>query len=146
MVYDSKRLGIRMFVAMFSQDWSSINSLLLKSRALRLQSLQKLTELHEFLDFMSGSDDNFLSCMPANRIAEKWSRRRPDDVSDSAPVWDDIVTNRFLRFLFEICRNLLNKVGNYHDNYHGKTFGVRCWWIQWASFFYNSITIVQTED
>ena len=79
---------------MFLQDWSSINSLLSGSRAHRLQSLQKLQELHEFVDFMSASDVNFLSSAPANRLTEKWSRRRPDDVSDSSAVWDDIVTNR----------------------------------------------------
>ena len=66
------------------------------SRALKLQSLQKLTELQEFIEFMTSNDLNFDSFEPANRVAEKWASRCPDVITDSAQIWDDIVTNRYV--------------------------------------------------
>ena len=38
-----------------SQDWSNLDQLLVKSRAARLQGLQSLTEMQEYLSLMASS-------------------------------------------------------------------------------------------
>lgn len=40
---------------MCTQDWSDMDKLLVNSRASRLKSLQALTEMHEYIKFMSDS-------------------------------------------------------------------------------------------
>lgn len=49
---DCKKLCVGVFTAFF-QDWSNLDELLVKSRSTRLQDLQLLTEIQEFINFMT---------------------------------------------------------------------------------------------
>lgn len=84
----------------------------MKSRSTRLQDLQLLTEIHEFIRFMNspgmlaamcGSHSeyyvelcsaNFESVNPVHRLLSKWGSRFPHPKLDPLSVWDDIVTTR----------------------------------------------------
>ena len=41
------------YLYVFLQDWSNLDVLLVKSRSARLQNLQLLTEIQEFIQFMN---------------------------------------------------------------------------------------------
>eukprot|EP00058_Branchiostoma_floridae_P019566 XP_002605056.1 hypothetical protein BRAFLDRAFT_85202 [Branchiostoma floridae] len=79
----------------FLQEWSGMDRLMASSRAAKLQGLQKLTEMQEFLELIS-NDRNFETPWQVNRLLEKWSSRYPDDRMDPISVWDDIIANRCL--------------------------------------------------
>ncbi|XP_078691376.1 DNA-dependent protein kinase catalytic subunit-like isoform X2 [Branchiostoma floridae x Branchiostoma belcheri] len=79
----------------FLQEWSGMDRLMTSSRAAKLQSLQKLTEMQEFLELVS-NDRNFETPWPVTRLLEKWSSRYPDNRMDPISVWDDIIANRCL--------------------------------------------------
>lgn len=63
------------------------------SRFAKLQSLQKMTEMQEFLEFIA-KEENFLSARPVVSLMDKWCSRLPDPRLHSIGVWDDVVTNR----------------------------------------------------
>ncbi|XP_019852740.1 PREDICTED: DNA-dependent protein kinase catalytic subunit [Amphimedon queenslandica] len=60
-----------------------------------VQSLQRLTEMNEFITFMK-SNDNFSSPGPVNNLLRKWRKRFPDPKLDPVPIWDDIITTRWM--------------------------------------------------
>ena len=100
--------------------WSNIDKLLVKSRATRLQGLQTLAEMQEYLDLMAKSSKvksshtcmhtciihsniiiiayvssaNFESTKAVDRLLNKWRSRFPHPKLDPINVWDDIVTSR----------------------------------------------------
>ena len=95
------------------QDWSNLDVLLVKSRSTRLQDLQLLTEIQEFIQFMihpgkiyysapvsalshiaHAFPANFESVNPVYCLLSKWESRFPHPKLDPLSVWDDIVTSR----------------------------------------------------
>ncbi|XP_053414339.1 DNA-dependent protein kinase catalytic subunit [Nycticebus coucang] len=81
--------GIRAFM----QNYSSIDALLHRSRLTKLQSVQALTEIQEFISFIS-KEGNLSSQAPLKRLLKTWMNRYPDAKMDPINIWDDIVTNR----------------------------------------------------
>ncbi|XP_069123844.1 DNA-dependent protein kinase catalytic subunit-like [Argopecten irradians] len=112
--YDRARHYTSMAIQRFQQEWSSTDTLMMSSRVNKLQQLQPLVELQEFLDFIS-HESNFGSPGPANRLLERWERRSPDMILDSVRVWDDIVTNRNL-YLDHIATRLTSREQNSEDS------------------------------
>lgn len=80
-------------MAMFMQNYSSIDALLHKSRLTKLQSLQTLTEIQEFLDFITNKH-NLTSEKPLRKLIRTWTGRYPESKMDPMSIWDDIITNR----------------------------------------------------
>ena len=73
-----------------------------------VQSLQRLTEMNEFIDFITNSSKtlltvqiisstlgNFKSREPLEDLLKKWQKRVLHTKLDPIPHWDDIITNRF---------------------------------------------------
>ncbi|XP_062919332.1 DNA-dependent protein kinase catalytic subunit isoform X2 [Mobula hypostoma] len=77
----------------FMQNYSSIDALLHKSRLTKLQSLQALTELQDFLQFIT-EGYNLTSEKPLRKLIRTWTGRYPEPKMDPMSVWDDIITNR----------------------------------------------------
>ncbi|XP_015750340.1 PREDICTED: DNA-dependent protein kinase catalytic subunit-like [Acropora digitifera] len=65
------------------------------SRSAKLQPLQKMAEMQEFLEFIA-QEENFSSTNAAESMFNKWSYRFPDPRLHPIVVWDDIVTNRIV--------------------------------------------------
>ncbi|XP_071815133.1 DNA-dependent protein kinase catalytic subunit-like [Apostichopus japonicus] len=81
----------------FLEEWSSMNPLMTKTRSSKLQGVQRLMEIHQFVDFMNKSDvTQSEGCRKSRRMLERWSSCLPDPKKDSVTIWDDIVTNRCL--------------------------------------------------
>ncbi|XP_008051625.2 DNA-dependent protein kinase catalytic subunit [Carlito syrichta] len=80
-------------IQMFMQNYSSIDVLLHRSRLTKLQSLQALTEIQEFISFIS-KQGNLSSQVPLKRLLKTWTNRYPDAKMDPMNIWDDIITNR----------------------------------------------------
>ncbi|KAL5017908.1 hypothetical protein ScPMuIL_003630 [Solemya velum] len=91
--YDRARYYATMAFERFKQDWSSTDTLMSASRTYRLQTLQPLIEMQEFLDFVS-QESNFRSKDAARRLVSQWEGRSPHAVLDPVGIWDDILTNR----------------------------------------------------
>ncbi|XP_073924597.1 DNA-dependent protein kinase catalytic subunit isoform X2 [Castor canadensis] len=81
--------GIRIFL----QNYSSIDVLLQRSRLTKLQSIQALTEIQEFISFIS-KEGNLSSQVPLRRLLKTWTNRYPDAKMDPMNIWDDIITSR----------------------------------------------------
>ncbi|XP_027045855.1 DNA-dependent protein kinase catalytic subunit-like [Pocillopora damicornis] len=79
----------------FLSDWAGLDSNLRKSCSIKLQSLQKITEMQEFLEFFV-EEENFSSAMPVLSLLNKWSSRLPHPRLHPIGVWEDVVTNRVL--------------------------------------------------
>ncbi|XP_077979786.1 DNA-dependent protein kinase catalytic subunit-like [Glandiceps talaboti] len=77
----------------FLEDWSGTDTLLASIRSSKLQSLQKLAEMQEFLSFITKERD-FDDQRLVTELIDKWSKRLPDVKKDSIKIWDDVVTNR----------------------------------------------------
>ncbi|KAL1788740.1 DNA-dependent protein kinase catalytic subunit isoform X1 [Sigmodon hispidus] len=80
-------------IQIFMQNYSSIDVLLYRSRLSKLQSVQTLAEIEEFLNFISKHGD-LSSLGPLRRLLKTWTSRYPDAVTDPMHIWDDIITNR----------------------------------------------------
>ncbi|XP_010628625.1 DNA-dependent protein kinase catalytic subunit [Fukomys damarensis] len=81
--------GIQIFI----QNYSSIDVLLHRSRLIKLQSVQALTEIQEFISFIS-KQGNLSSQVSLKRLLKTWTNRYPDAKMDPMNIWDDIITNR----------------------------------------------------
>ncbi|XP_013395650.1 DNA-dependent protein kinase catalytic subunit-like, partial [Lingula anatina] len=88
----------------FLQDWGSIDTLMTTTRIGKLQILQKLTEMQEFLDFVS-NEDTFQDSQAALSLVTRWQTRSPDPIVEPCNIWDDIVTNRCL-YVDQLCHKL----------------------------------------
>lgn len=72
-----------------------MNPLMTQTRSSKLQGVQRLMEIHQFVDFMNKSDvTQSEGCRKSRQMLERWSSCLPDPKKDSVTVWDDIVTNR----------------------------------------------------
>ncbi|XP_065180580.1 DNA-dependent protein kinase catalytic subunit-like [Sycon ciliatum] len=91
--FDRARYYVRQSLDGFLEEWSSLSTLMVNSRTSRLQSLQRLTEMHEFLAFVENTR-NLDGFTPAATLLRKWSCRLPDNRLDPIHIWDDIVQNR----------------------------------------------------
>ncbi|XP_074649158.1 DNA-dependent protein kinase catalytic subunit-like [Tubulanus polymorphus] len=80
-------------VKVLLQEWSNIDQLMLMSRTKKLQGVQQLIELEEFLELATNESDR-ISVDKGRNLVEKWLPRKPDESSPSG-IWEDITTNRF---------------------------------------------------
>ncbi|XP_068717854.1 DNA-dependent protein kinase catalytic subunit-like isoform X1 [Montipora capricornis] len=93
--YDRAKHFAGTYEQSFLVDWAGLDSMMSASRSAKLQSLQKMAEMQEFLEFIT-KEENFSSDRAAETLLEKWSSRLPDPRLHSVIVWDDIVTNRIV--------------------------------------------------
>ncbi|GAB1300036.1 DNA-dependent protein kinase catalytic subunit [Apodemus speciosus] len=98
-------------IQIFMQNYSSIDVLLYRSRLTKLQSVQTLAEIEEFLSFIRKHGD-LSSLSPLRRLLKTWSSRYPDVVTDPMNIWDDIITNRCF-FLSKIEERLTAPSGDH---------------------------------
>uniref|UniRef100_A0A7M4FFG4 DNA-dependent protein kinase catalytic subunit n=1 Tax=Crocodylus porosus TaxID=8502 RepID=A0A7M4FFG4_CROPO len=101
--FDRARYYISNGMQVFMQNYSSIDALLHQSRLTKLQSVQALTEIQDFINFMR----NPTSQASLKRLLRIWTSRYPDAKMDPMNIWDDIITNRCF-FLDKIQEKLLN--------------------------------------
>uniref|UniRef100_G3RTS5 DNA-dependent protein kinase catalytic subunit n=1 Tax=Gorilla gorilla gorilla TaxID=9595 RepID=G3RTS5_GORGO len=90
---DRAKYYIQNGIQSFMQNYSSIDVLLHQSRLTKLQSVQALTEIQEFIGFIS-KQGNLSSQVPLKRLLNTWTNRYPDAKMDPMNIWDDIITNR----------------------------------------------------
>uniref|UniRef100_A0A667XXZ0 DNA-dependent protein kinase catalytic subunit n=1 Tax=Myripristis murdjan TaxID=586833 RepID=A0A667XXZ0_9TELE len=88
--YDRARYYANHAMQLFMQNYSSVDTLLNKSRLTILQSVQALTEIHDFLQFVKGE----VSVASLKQLIRLWTNRYPDAKLDPMNVWDDIITSR----------------------------------------------------
>uniref|UniRef100_A0A803VG36 DNA-dependent protein kinase catalytic subunit n=1 Tax=Ficedula albicollis TaxID=59894 RepID=A0A803VG36_FICAL len=91
--FDRAKYYISNGMQIFMQSYSSIDSLLYQSRMTKLQSVQALTEIQDFINFMS-KRSNLASEASLKRLLRTWTSRYPDAKLDPMNIWDDIITNR----------------------------------------------------
>lgn len=119
-----------------------MDKLLVSSRATRLQSLQALAEMQEYIKFRSESgwvslssplslfflstfftspcpSGNFESTAAVEQLLTRWRSRLPHPQKDSVSVWDDIVTGRcmMMRKLLEHFHTLPHAVRSAGSQY-----------------------------
>ncbi|KAJ0059871.1 hypothetical protein NL108_014572, partial [Boleophthalmus pectinirostris] len=99
--YDRAKYYIKYAMELFMQNYSSVDTLLTKSRLTILQSVQALTEIQDFLLFVKGD----VSVSSLKRLTRLWTERYPDPKVDPVNVWDDIITSRCF-FLDKILEKL----------------------------------------
>ncbi|CAK6438705.1 unnamed protein product [Pipistrellus nathusii] len=90
---DRAKYYIEKCIQIFIQSYSSIDVLLHRSRLTKLQSVQTLIEIQEFINFIS-KQGNLSSPVPLKRLLKTWTNRYPDAKMDPMNIWDDIITNR----------------------------------------------------
>ncbi|XP_060058172.1 DNA-dependent protein kinase catalytic subunit [Erinaceus europaeus] len=90
---DRAKYYIEQCIQIFMQNYSSIDVLLHRSRLTKLQSVQTLIEIQEFISFIS-KQGNLSSQAPLKRLLRTWTNRYPDAKMDPMNIWDDIITNR----------------------------------------------------
>ncbi|XP_078072249.1 DNA-dependent protein kinase catalytic subunit isoform X3 [Mustelus asterias] len=91
--FDRAKYYVNNSIQIFMQNYSSIDTLLQRSRLTKLQSLQTLTEIQDFLCFIT-KGFNLTSDVPLRKLIRTWTGRYPDLKLDPMSVWDDIITNR----------------------------------------------------
>uniref|UniRef100_A0A9J8AJD6 DNA-dependent protein kinase catalytic subunit n=1 Tax=Cyprinus carpio carpio TaxID=630221 RepID=A0A9J8AJD6_CYPCA len=99
--YDRAKYYANSCMQVFMQNYSSIDPLLNRSRLTVLQSVQTLTEIQDFLDYISGE----VSVDSLKFMIRRWTSRYPDAKLDPMNVWDDIITSRCF-FLDKILERL----------------------------------------
>ncbi|MBN3311515.1 PRKDC kinase, partial [Atractosteus spatula] len=103
--YDRARFYSNNSMQVFIQNYSNIDALLYGSRLAKLQSVQALTEIQDFLNFITKD----VSTESLNTLIRTWTHRYPDDRMDPMNVWDDVITNRCF-FLDKISEKLVSSV------------------------------------
>ncbi|XP_077622037.1 DNA-dependent protein kinase catalytic subunit [Crocuta crocuta] len=102
---DRAKYYIENCIHIFMQNYSSIDALLHRSRLTKLQSVQTIIEIQEFISFIS-KQGNLSSQAPLKRLLKTWTNRYPDAKMDPMNIWDDIITNRCF-FLSKIEEKLI---------------------------------------
>ncbi|XP_054451411.1 DNA-dependent protein kinase catalytic subunit [Pteronotus mesoamericanus] len=90
---DRAKYYIENCIENFIQNYSSIDVLLHRSRLTKLQSVQTLIEIQEFISFIN-KQGNLSSQAPLKRLLKTWTNRYPDAKMDPMNIWDDVITNR----------------------------------------------------
>uniref|UniRef100_A0A8C6J8U6 DNA-dependent protein kinase catalytic subunit n=1 Tax=Melopsittacus undulatus TaxID=13146 RepID=A0A8C6J8U6_MELUD len=103
--FDRAKYYISNAMQIFMQSYSSIDTLLYQSRMTKLQSVQALTEIQDFINFMTRRS-NLASQASLKRLLRIWTSRYPDAKMDPMNIWDDIITNRCF-FLDKLQEKLL---------------------------------------
>ncbi|KAM9839260.1 DNA-dependent protein kinase catalytic subunit [Aulostomus maculatus] len=88
--YDRAKYYTSSAIQLFLQNYSSVDTLLTRSRLTILQSLQALIEIQDFLLFIKGD----VSVTSLKQLIRLWTGRYPDVKLDPVNVWDDIITSR----------------------------------------------------
>ncbi|XP_045147611.1 DNA-dependent protein kinase catalytic subunit [Echinops telfairi] len=91
--FDRAKYYIENSIQTFMQTYSSVDALLHRSRLTKLQSVQVLAEIQEFISFIS-NPGNLSSKIPLKRLLKTWKSRYPDPKMDPMRIWDDVITNR----------------------------------------------------
>ncbi|GAB5583955.1 DNA-dependent protein kinase catalytic subunit isoform X1 [Prionailurus iriomotensis] len=102
---DRAKYYIENCIQIFMQNYSSIDVLLHRSRLTKVQSVQTIIEIQEFISFIS-KQGNLSSQAPLRRLLKTWTNRYPDATMDPMNIWDDIITNRCF-FLSKIEEKLI---------------------------------------
>ncbi|KAK2527806.1 Prkdc [Columba livia] len=105
--FDRAKYYISNGMQIFMQSYSSIDSLLYQSRMTKLQSVQALTEIQDFINFMT-KRSNLASQASLKRLLRIWTSRYPDAKMDPMNIWDDIITNREKQMEVEGINHILN--------------------------------------
>ncbi|KAL1271164.1 hypothetical protein QQF64_030180, partial [Cirrhinus molitorella] len=105
--YDRAKYYANNCMQVFMQNYSSIDPLLNRSRLTVLQSVQALTEIQDFLNYISGE----VSANSLKFMIKRWTSRYPDSKLDPMNVWDDIITSRCF-FLDKILERLTSTPEN----------------------------------
>ncbi|XP_025333468.3 DNA-dependent protein kinase catalytic subunit isoform X6 [Canis lupus dingo] len=108
---DRAKYYIENCIQIFMQNYSSIDVLLHRSRLTKLQSVQTMIEIQEFISFIS-RQGNLSSQAPLKRLLKSWTNRYPDAGMDPVHIWDDIITNRCF-FLSKIEEKLTLPLGDH---------------------------------
>ncbi|KAI4886986.1 hypothetical protein NFI96_023481, partial [Prochilodus magdalenae] len=105
--YDRAKYYANNCMQVFMQNYSSIDPLLNRSRLTVLQSVQALTEIQDFLHYITGE----VSVFSLKHVIKRWTSRYPDAKIDPMNVWDDIITSRCF-FLDKIWEKLNSSPAN----------------------------------
>ncbi|XP_045857456.1 DNA-dependent protein kinase catalytic subunit isoform X2 [Meles meles] len=114
---DRAKYYIENCIQNFMQNYSSIDVLLHRSRLTKLQSVQTIIEIQEFISFIS-RQGNLSSQAPLKRLLKTWTNRYPDAKMDPMNIWDDIITNRCF-FLSKIEEKLTLPPGDHSMSMDG---------------------------
>ncbi|XP_047579539.1 DNA-dependent protein kinase catalytic subunit isoform X1 [Lutra lutra] len=114
---DRAKYYIENCIQNFMQNYSSIDVLLHRSRLTKLQSVQTIIEIQEFISFIS-KQGNLSSQAPLKRLLKTWTNRYPDTKMDPMNIWDDIITNRCF-FLSKIEEKLTLPPGDHSMSMDG---------------------------
>ncbi|XP_060730052.1 DNA-dependent protein kinase catalytic subunit isoform X1 [Tachysurus vachellii] len=88
--YDRAKYYANNCMQVFMQNYSSVDPLLNRSRLSMLQSVQALTEIQDFLHYITGE----VSGGSLKTLIKRWTSRYPDAKMDPMNVWDDIIISR----------------------------------------------------
>lgn len=105
--YDRAKYYANNCMQVFMQNYSSIDPLLNRSRLTVLQSVQALTEIQDFLNYITGE----VSVNSLKFMIRRWTSHYPDAKLDPMNVWDDIITSRCF-FLDKILERLTSTPEN----------------------------------
>jgi hypothetical protein len=92
---DRARYHVNQFYTRFVTKWATLHPLALAGRHIKLQSIQRMVELEEFLDFVRDDEQtNFANASKLEELLGAWEGRWPSTKLDGINVWDDITSTR----------------------------------------------------
>ena len=99
--YNAAKYYANKAIQNYLKEWSVINKTVMQGRMTKLQSLQTIVELNEFLKFV---DSNPFYTSDLNKKVDNlinlWSYSMPNMFSDPPCTWDDVITNRCIYYEF----------------------------------------------
>ncbi len=82
-------------------EWAAINKSLTQTKIHKLQFLQSIVELNEFLRFIDNNPSyNSEINTKIENLITLWSNSMPNVYSDPTSTWDDVITNRCIYYEF----------------------------------------------
>ncbi|XP_071960307.1 DNA-dependent protein kinase catalytic subunit-like [Antedon mediterranea] len=92
--YNRAKYYINEYLQLFLQNWCGLGQLMSTSRMKELRSVQRVTEVKEFLHVITSSKPNGSDNAAIFSLLDKWNSRYPDPTQDPIDIWDDVTTNR----------------------------------------------------
>lgn len=90
-----------MAIKKYLMEWSTISKTIVQGRLTKLQSLQAIVELSEFLKFIEANQVyTFDFNKQIETLINRWQNSMPNMCSDPPSTWDDVITNRCIYMEF----------------------------------------------
>ncbi|CAF0815340.1 unnamed protein product [Brachionus calyciflorus] len=97
--FNAAKYYAHLAIQKYLTEWSSINKTIKQNQITKLQSLQSIIELNEFLKFIDKNPSYTLEfAKKCDNLITLWTNSMPNMQTDPPCTWDDVITNRSIYF------------------------------------------------